>query len=49
MRPDQIALQMHLARKTVESYRLRIKHKLHLGSSTELVQRAMRWIDEEKC
>ena len=46
---QEIADHMQLARKTVESYRLRIKNKLHLSSSTELVQRAVRWVEDEKC
>ena len=36
----QIATALHLDIKTVETYRARIKLKLNLGSSTELVQQA---------
>jgi DNA-binding NarL/FixJ family response regulator len=38
-----IAETMHLSIKTVETYRARIKTKLSLSSSTELVQRAIQW------
>ncbi|MFA7257456.1 MAG: response regulator transcription factor [Kiritimatiellales bacterium] len=39
-----IAGSMHLSIKTVETYRARIKTKLGVSSSTELVQRAVQWI-----
>jgi DNA-binding NarL/FixJ family response regulator len=39
----QIALQMHLAVPTVETYRARIKHKLKLQDAAELLQNAIRW------
>lgn len=39
----QIADELHLSIKTVESYQSRIKDKLCLQNSRELVQRAVRW------
>jgi DNA-binding NarL/FixJ family response regulator len=39
----QIADQLHISIKTVESYQARIKEKLSLHNSRELVQRAVRW------
>ena len=38
-----IARQLHLSPKTVETYRGHIKEKLNLTSSTELLQYAIRW------
>ncbi|MCB0719239.1 MAG: response regulator transcription factor [Bacteroidetes bacterium] len=42
-----IAERLHLSVKTVESYRSRIKEKLNLGSATELMQRAVQWVNSE--
>lgn len=39
----QIADELHISVKTVESYQARIKEKLSLHNSRELVQRAVRW------
>jgi len=39
-----IATAMNLSVKTVETYRARIKSKLGMTGSTELVQRAVQWI-----
>jgi DNA-binding NarL/FixJ family response regulator len=39
----QIAEELHLSVKTIESHRAHIKEKLHLNSATELVQRAVQW------
>jgi DNA-binding NarL/FixJ family response regulator len=39
----QIADELHLSVKTVESYQAHIKEKLSLQSSRELVQRAIEW------
>jgi DNA-binding NarL/FixJ family response regulator len=39
----QIAEELHLSIKTVESYQAHIKEKLSLRSSRELVQHAIRW------
>jgi DNA-binding NarL/FixJ family response regulator len=38
-----IARQLHLSPKTVETYRAHIKDKLNLTSSTELLQHAIKW------
>jgi DNA-binding NarL/FixJ family response regulator len=38
-----IARQLHLSPKTVETYRAHIKDKLNLASSTELLQHAIKW------
>jgi DNA-binding NarL/FixJ family response regulator len=43
---QQVADWMHVSPKTVETYRLRIKGKLHLDSSRQLVQRAVLWVAE---
>jgi len=40
---SDIARQLHLSPKTVETYRGHIKEKLNLTSSTELLQHAIRW------
>ena len=39
----QIAEELHLSVKTVETHRAHIKEKLHLESATELVQHAVQW------
>ncbi|MFB3785774.1 MAG: response regulator [bacterium] len=38
-----IAERMHISPKTVQSYRSRIKDKLQLGSSSDLLQHAVQW------
>jgi len=43
----EIAMQMNVSIKTVESHAARIKEKLRLGSSTELLQTATLWIVTE--
>jgi len=43
-----IAEQLHLSVKTVESYRARIKTKLNLSNATELVLHASQWVEGEK-
>jgi len=40
----QIADRLHIDYKTVETYRSRIKGKLQLEDSTELLQTAIRWV-----
>ena len=46
----QIADDLHLSVKTVESYQARIKEKLSLKNGRELVQRAIQWsISEKSC
>jgi DNA-binding NarL/FixJ family response regulator len=44
----QIAEELHLSVKTVESYQAHIKEKLSLRSARELMQRAIRWSMNEK-
>jgi DNA-binding NarL/FixJ family response regulator len=43
-----IAEAMHLSVKTIETYRARIKSKLGVRGSAELVQRAVQWILDRK-
>lgn len=40
----QIAEQLCLSIKTVETYRARIKEKLHLSSGSKLLQQAFEWV-----
>jgi DNA-binding NarL/FixJ family response regulator len=40
---SQIAKNLHLSVKTVETYRGRLKEKLNLDSATELLQYAIKW------
>lgn len=40
---SQIAEQLHLSVKTVETHREKIKKKLHLASASELTRYAMQW------
>jgi len=44
----QIAEELHLSVKTVESYQAHIKEKLSLRSARELVQHAIQWAISEK-
>jgi DNA-binding NarL/FixJ family response regulator len=43
---SQIAERLHISTKTVDSHRQKIKRKLDLHSSNELVQHAVRWVME---
>lgn len=43
----EIAEQLHLSVKTIETYRAHIKEKLHLRNGTELMQRAIHWVENE--
>ncbi|HEX7069772.1 MAG TPA: response regulator transcription factor [Rhodothermales bacterium] len=45
---SEIARRLNVSVKTIESYRHRIKAKLHLRTATELVQNAVRWVDGER-
>lgn len=40
----EVGKRMRVSHKTVETYRLRIRKKLQIGSSNELVQRASQWL-----
>ena len=40
----QIAAQLHLSSKTVETYRGRIRDKLNIGRGSELAHYAMQWV-----
>jgi DNA-binding NarL/FixJ family response regulator len=42
----QIAAQLSLEIRTVETYRARIKRKLQLGDANELLQHAIRWTQD---
>ena len=42
----EIARQMHLSVKTVETYRDRIRHKLDLSDGAELTRNAVQWVLE---
>src|SRR5271157_1480398 len=44
----QIAEELHISVKTVESYQAHIKEKLSLRSARELMQRAIQWSMNEK-
>lgn len=44
----QIADELHLSMKTVESHREHIREKMHIPSTFELVQRAIHWVHNEK-
>ena len=43
----EIAEHLSLSVKTIETYRAHIKDKLQLRSGTELMQRAIRWVESE--
>ncbi len=42
----QIADELHLDMRTIETYRSRIKDKLNLSNATELLQYAIRWMQD---
>ena len=42
-----IAEQLHLAVKTIETYRSRIKDKMNFKNSTDLVFHAVKWVEDE--
>ncbi len=44
---SQIAEQLNLSPKTIETHQAKIKKKLGLGSAHELTQRAIRWVMEQ--
>jgi DNA-binding NarL/FixJ family response regulator len=43
----EIAEQLYLSVKTIETYRAHIKDKLQLRNGTELMQRAIHWVETE--
>ena len=43
----QIAERMHVSPKTVETYRSRVKEKLNVENSSELIRRAVQWLLEQ--
>ena len=47
-RTQEIAEKMHVSPKTIQSYRARIKDKLNLESSSELLQHAFQWLHDQK-
>ena len=44
----QMAEQLNLSVKTIETHQAHIKKKLGLGSAHELNQRAIRWVMEQE-
>jgi DNA-binding NarL/FixJ family response regulator len=42
-KPSQIAKQLHLSIKTIETYRARIKEKLNLANAAELLRYSIKW------
>lgn len=44
---SEIAGQLHLAVKTVETYRSRIKEKMDFRNSTEMIFHAVKWVEKE--
>lgn len=44
----EIADRLNLSVKTIESYRSRIKGKLHFNSANELMQHAVQWVEGEE-
>ena len=45
---NQIAENLHINASTVETYRARIKEKLHFKNALELLQSAIRWSNDPK-
>jgi DNA-binding NarL/FixJ family response regulator len=43
LKASQIAKQLHLSTKTIETYRSRIKEKLNLPNAAELLQYSIKW------
>lgn len=44
---SQIAQELHLSIKTVESYRANIKEKFKLKNATELIKHAVHWVENK--
>jgi DNA-binding NarL/FixJ family response regulator len=47
LKASQIAEQLHLSLKTIETYRGRLKEKLNLDNASELLQYAIKWAKSE--
>ena len=45
---SEIANQLHLAAKTVDTYRSRIKEKMGFDNSNEMIYHAVKWIENDK-
>ncbi len=43
----EIAAQMKLSIKTIETYREHLKHKLNLDNAAALIQYAMQWVSKQ--
>jgi len=41
----EIAQRLHVSVKTVDTYRARIKEKMHLKSANELMRKAVQWVE----
>lgn len=41
----EIAQRLHVSVKTIDTYRARIKEKMHLKSANELMRRAVQWVE----
>jgi len=42
-----IAKRLHVSVKTIDTYRARIKEKMHLKTANELIRRAVQWVEGE--
>lgn len=43
---QEIATRLNVSPKTIETYRFRMKEKLHISDSKELFRRALHWVEE---
>jgi DNA-binding NarL/FixJ family response regulator len=48
LKTREIAHELKLSSKTIETYRENLKHKLGLGSAAELVKQAIQWIEKSR-
>jgi DNA-binding NarL/FixJ family response regulator len=48
LRTREIAARLHLSAKTIETYRESIKHKLGLENATQMIVRAVQWVQFER-
>ncbi len=44
----EIARRMHISSKTVDTYKARIREKLNITNSSELLQQAVQWVKEKE-